>query len=359
MQEKIPPSEPEKEGSSIHHPGDKSFKVAMKVKASALEFVEQFFPELYAHLDINSFELDNTNYITKDFDEFYSDVVYRTYLKQSSSKTKKPVAVALLFEHKKTISSYFTLFLQLLEYIILIWKDDLANKRKPSLIIPIVVFQGKRGLKTKQMHDCFRGIPRELLPFIPNFACHLTNVHELPDDRILSLDQKGLLRSLFLAYTYTERKESISNILTEIFKFFDYEPERFDFFQLIFEFIAKEDYLSGDEVEELFNHYLSPKTKKKMLTTYQVWKGEGRKEGRQEGEIKKARLVVLRGRWKGLSADFLADVSELPYPVVENLLEGYEQTYRLWKEKKTDKTVEHLSKEEVNYLLDLFDKNQN
>lgn len=90
----------------------------MKVKESALEYIQQFFPELYAHLDLSVFELDNTNYITKEFNEYFSDVVYRTQVKSTSKKQKKTVTVALLFEHKKTIESYFLLFLQLLEYII-------------------------------------------------------------------------------------------------------------------------------------------------------------------------------------------------------------------------------------------------
>lgn len=349
--------------SNSHHLNDKSFKTIMKVKESALEYLQKFFPELYKQLDISVFELDNTNYITKEFNEYYSDVVYRTQLKSTSKKQKKDVAIALLFEHKKSIQSYFLLFLQLLEYIILIWRDDIANKRKPSIIIPIVVFQGKKGLKAKQMHDCFKGIPQELLKYIPNFECHLTNVHGLSDKEILDLDEKGLLRSLFLAYTYAEKRESINEILKEIFKFIAHHPERFIFFQLLFDFLAKEDYLSADETNELFAHYLSPKQKKNMLTTYQVWKRdglkEGRQKGRQEGKTIKARLMVLRGRWKGASADFLADQSELPLIDITNLLTGYDKAYDAWLNKRFEEKIEHLSDEEVHYLFDLFNKNQN
>ena len=139
------------------------------------------------------------------------------------------------------------------------------------------------------------------------------------------------------------------------------------FIQFLFEFIAKEDYLSGEEVSKLFEHYLSPKSKKEMQTTYQVWvqKGkvegiqEGKQVGMQEGQIKKARLVILRGRWKGLTADVLADVSELPFSEVESLLKGYDQTYLLWQNKKKPVKIDFLSKDEVNYLLNLFNKNQN
>ncbi len=357
MQEnnEIPSLIPEEE-DSLHHAGDKSFKVAMKVKETALEYLEKFYPSLFTLLDVTSFELDNTNYVSKDFNEYYSDVVYRTFLKTTHSKRKKPVAVALLFEHKKTIPSYFILFLQLLEYIIFIWRADLANKRKPSVIIPIVIFQGKKGLQIKQLHDCFKGVPKEILKHIPNFDIHLTSVHQLPDERILALEEKGLLRSLFLAYTYAEKKANIENMLHEVFKFFKHHPDRFDFFQQMLAFLSNEDYLSDIEREELFNKYLASPQKENVMNTYQVL----RQEGKIEGEIEKAHLMILRGRWKGATIDFLADQSELPYIEVDNLLKGYDKVYEYWQNNKKDKEtlmkITVLSAQEVDYLMNLFSK---
>jgi hypothetical protein len=347
----------------LHHAGDKSFKVAMKVKETALEYLEKFYPLLYTLLDLTHFELDNTNYVSKDFNEYYSDVVYRTFLKTTASKRKKPVAVALLFEHKKTISSYFMLFFQLLEYIVFIWREDLANKRKPSVIIPIVIFQGKKGLQAKQLHDCFKGVPKEIVKHIPNFELHLTSVHQLPDERILGLEEKGLLRSLFLAYTYSEKKANIENMLLEVFKFFKHRPDRFDFFQQMLAFLSEEDYLSDIEREELFNKYLASPQKDNVMNTYQVLRQEGKIEGKIEGVIAKAHLVVLRGKWKGASAEFLADLSELPYLEVEKLFHGYDKAYEFWQNNKKDKKAKEtlmkvsvLSEIEVDYLMNLFDK---
>jgi predicted transposase YdaD len=164
--------------------------------------------------------------------------------------------------------------------------------------------------------------------------------------------------------------------MIEIFKFIKYDPEKFDFFKLLFAFIAKEDYLSADEVEELFDHYKSQNIKENiMTTTYQTWVNKGLQEGREKGlqegrekgmeegiekgEIKKARLTVLRGRCRGLSIDVLADLSELPLVEVKKLIKGYDKTYNIWSSKQDVKTVEYLTSAEVNYLIDLFNKNQN
>ena len=310
-------------------------------------------------LDTHHFELDNTNYIKENFDQFYSDVVYRTYLKETPKNRKKPVSIVLLFEHKKTIESYFLLFLQLLEYIVLIWREDIRNGRKPSVIVPIVVYQGKKGIRPKQLRDCFKGIPEELLDYIPNLKYHLTSVHSLPDANILALDDKGLLRSLFLAYTYAERKDVVKDLLIEVFKFFHHFPDGFKFFQIFLDFIANEAYLSPDEREELINYYLSPQQKEDVMNTYQAL----RQEGRQEGFTQKARMVVLRGRFMGASADFLAKQSELPLNVVQNMLKSYDEVYQFWSRKKADQKimieVAHLSEEEVRYLMGLFNEKLN
>jgi hypothetical protein len=377
VQETTPQTEQNQEQEPIHHAADKGFKIMMKEKASALELMEKFVPEINKHLDTTTFELDDTNYVNKDFEEYYSDVVYRTYLKtkgmgKNKAKSKrKPIAVVLLFEHKKTIRSYFKLFLQLLEYMIFIWKNDLTNGRSPSIIIPIVIFQGKKGLRIKDLHSCFKGIPADLLQYIPNLKIHLTNVFDVPDKDLLDLNEKNLLRSLFLAYTFTDKKERIKKLLLEIFKFMAHDADKFDFFQQIFQFLSKEDILDPDEVNELIAQYLSPPQKEGVMTTYQFWKNEGVKEARQEirqegykeGEAKKARVLVLRGKWNGWSAESLADMSELPLSEVHNLLSGYENAYKFWLKSKGQTPnvlpkITHLSDQEVGYLMTFFTQKQ-
>jgi hypothetical protein len=354
----------EEKADAIHHAGDKSFKTMMKQKESALELVEKFAPEIYEQLDVENFELDDTNYVNKDFEEYYSDVVYRTRLKKNPAKITDAIAVALLFEHKKSIRSYFRLFLQLLEYITFIWREDLANDRPPSVIVPIVVFQGIKGLKIKELHDCFKGVPQVLLQYIPNLRYHLTNVHDLSDNTLLGLNEKNYLRSLFLAYTFTEKKQQIKNMLIEVFKFFKHRTDDMNFFEMMFAFLSQEDYLEPDDVKELLEHYLSPQQKEGiMMTTYESWTTAGRQQGLQQGLQQKARLSVLRGKWHNWSAEALADQAELPLFEVNNLLKGYEQVYTLWAKNK-GKTpdvlpqIVHLSEQEVSYLMTFFSQKQ-
>ncbi len=371
MQKKNQNKQENEEGKQLHHENDKAFKVAMTHKETALEYVERFLVDVNKYLDLDYFELDTTNYIAKDFNEFFSDVVYRTRLKDIEKvhkktgkplkiKATKPVTIVLLFEHKKSIKSAFLMFLQLLEYIILIWREDIKNKRKPSIIVPIVVYQGTKTFKIRELHQSqpFRGVPKDLLKYIPNFECHFTDIQNLANKDVLSLNETGLLRSLFLAYKFIEHRSEIDNFLFEIFIFLKHDPTKFDFFQLIFEYLLRKDYISSEERDSLFEQYLKIEEKEEIMTTYQVLKQEGRQEGRQEGEMNKARLIVLRGNWRSRALDDLVDISELPLKVVENLVKGYGIAYQAWQNKQKPLANEHLSKDEVVYLFNLFEKNQ-
>ncbi len=98
------------------------------------------------------------------------------------------------------------------------------------------------------------------------------------------------------------------------------------------------------------------------MTVTQFWKNEGelkgRMEGRIEGERGKARLMILRGRWRNAPLDFLVYQSELTITEVSDLLNGYESVYRVWEKNKsitrTNVHTPYLSEIEVQYLLELF-----
>ena len=349
------PTQQSDESVKFHHESDKIFKIAMQNKETALEYVKNYFKEMQDCLDFDHFELDTTEYIKSDFDEMYSDVVYRTQLKEQSpqqqqnkkSKKKlvKRVAITLLFEHKSSIKSSITLFIQLLEYIILIWKKDISDKKPISIVIPIVVYQNKKKFGIKQLHlsRAFKDVPRELLKYIPNFECHLTDIHSIANKDILNLSENGLLRSLFLAYKYIENDKELEDKIIEIFTFF----------QILLEYLLKKGYLSPEKIDELFTEYLSDNQKENIkMTTFQEWT----QKAKIEGKIEKARLTVLRGRRKGFSVADLADISELPYSEVENLIEGYEYVYASWLAKKTAENIPYLSKMEVEYLINLFEQ---
>jgi hypothetical protein len=127
--------------------------------------------------------------------------------------------------------------------------------------------------------------------------------------------------------------------------------------------MSNEAYISPEERAKAFEEYLSPKQKEGFMNTYQALRQEGRQEGLQEGEKRRARVDVLRGRFRGVSADILAFTTELPISEVENIIKGYDEVLHFWSKTRTDKKaiieVAHLSEQEVRYLMNLFTEKLN
>jgi hypothetical protein len=123
----------------------------------------------------------------------FSDVLYESRLPSGL-----PARLLFLFEHKSYIPSH-PVQLQLLDYYLQIWEDDLRNERPLSFIVPIVVYHGPKGWKQRSFSEYFPGLPAGWQRFIPNFLYLLTDLSSLS---VKEIDGKrgGLhLNKLFLA----------------------------------------------------------------------------------------------------------------------------------------------------------------
>jgi hypothetical protein len=302
----------------INNINDKVFKATFQNKEAAVEYLERFVTRLATMLDLDNMTLSDTNFVSEGLEEYFCDVVYETHIKLKR-KSKNLVRVILLFEHKKGIKSYFDLFLQLLGYIVAVWKQDRLEDRQPTIVIPLVINQSKKVLKAKTLHDLFKNVPNDLLKYIPQFQFHLLNIQPLENDVLLSLKDYGILRSLFLAYVAVEDKKRITNILIEMFKFISKRTNFEQYFRQLYTFMLQEGEFSPEEVDEMLKTYLS-KEKQKDMTTAQILERRGEKLGKKH----QARLVVLRGHFRKQDAALLADLAFLPLKEVKTLIAGFD-----------------------------------
>ena len=112
----------------INHIHDKFFKIFFQRTSVMIECLTGFCPkDVVDTLDLEHLTLKDTNFITKSLEEYFSDVIYETHLKdypadllpdesKNRQKNKKEAKVVLIIEHKSSIASYFALFLQLMTY---------------------------------------------------------------------------------------------------------------------------------------------------------------------------------------------------------------------------------------------------
>ena len=312
----------------LHNEHDKLFKATFKQKQVVIDYLTYYFPpKITALIDLDSLTLDNTNYVSRKMNEYFSDIVYRAKAKDN----KKEFAIALLFEHKKAPSS--KIYLQFLEYQLGIWYEDISHRRPLTVVIPIVIYQGLKTWNQKAFSEYFRNIPVELKRFIPHFDYHLTSVKDLDDSQVLLLNDKSLLQTLFLAYKHLHDNEYVKTHFNDFFIFFNEKPELEQIFSIFIEYFYKNSELSDEMIYELVEEHLESNLKPKIMSTYeqiglkflQKGKIEGKIEGKTEGETLKNQKVIHKAWLKGYSIVEISDLTDTPIEEVKKIIEGFEK----------------------------------
>ncbi|MEI6408805.1 MAG: Rpn family recombination-promoting nuclease/putative transposase [Bacteroidota bacterium] len=268
-----------------HEPHDAVFKAFFSDAIIAQNYLLHYTEEaIHSRIDFTVFRKVDTAFVSGRFGISFSDVLYETRL-----TTGAPARLLFLFEHKSYVPS-IPIHLQLLDYLLQIWEDDIKNGRRLSFVIPIVVFHGVRSWKQKAFSGYFSGLPKNWEVFIPNFHYWLTNLNKIPPQEIEEKVETEYLKNLFLALKFA-RNEQFSlkdwpNILT---------------FGKPFYLNNREGILLQTLTLYVFNLYNMTETQAKELNKQlpeaerdwidaipeifgRKWKEEGIKEGKKEGK---------------------------------------------------------------------------
>lgn len=209
MPEKKQPRSPKKE-----KPHDAVFKAFFSDAKIARNYLLSYSPPgIYQQVDFSFFRKIDTAFVSGRFGISFSDVVYETRLANSGS-----ARLLFLFEHKSYLPTY-PVHLQLLDYFLQLWEDDLKNKRPLSGIIPIVIYHGEQGWEQKSLSDYLPGLPKGWEVFVPNFNYLLTDLSRIPRRVIEDKQEDEYLRNLFLALKFARDKTLAKEILEEILTF--------------------------------------------------------------------------------------------------------------------------------------------
>lgn len=312
------------EQDELHQSHNKLFIAAFKRVDTVRDYLINFFPKhLTAQMNLEALELDNTNYISRKMKEYFSDIVYKTTWKVASNKkNKRPrdIAIALLFEHKKGHPRYAIHF-QFLEYMIGIWGEDIVNKRRLTVVIPILIHQGKRKWIKRPFQYFFKDLPEDLRGFIPDFDYYLTSAQSVEDDKIFSMDDNSLLRSLMLTYKHLENNQFVEARFEDFFKFFEKNPQLEQLFNIFFEYFLENSELNDATLHSLLDEYLSSLLKENTMSTYQQIKLAGKQEG-----LFIANKATAKRLWaKGQNGVQIAELIDRPIEVVKEWLLEFEK----------------------------------
>lgn len=102
----------------------------------------------------------------------------------------------MLYEHKSFVPKF--IHVQLLQYLLNIWQEDLENNRPLSIILPIVFYHGRNNWIYKPFSEYFEYLDLDLKKYIPNFDYLLIDLSKHSNEKILKMQARTLISSLLL-----------------------------------------------------------------------------------------------------------------------------------------------------------------
>ncbi len=195
-------------------PHDAVFKIFFGDVVIVRNYLEHYtLPAVHEHIDFSVLRKCDTAFVSGRFGVSFSDVVYETQL-----LTGAPARILFLFEHKSYQPAQ-PIYLQLLDYLLQIWEEDVKNKRPLALVIPIVVYHGTNLWEQKSFTDYFGGLPEHWYAFVPDFRYWLTDLSEMSIREIHEKKESERLRNLFLALKLSRTENLVRKNWKKIFNF--------------------------------------------------------------------------------------------------------------------------------------------
>jgi predicted transposase/invertase (TIGR01784 family) len=230
----MPKNKTNEEVQPINNPNDKFFKAVFAMLVVVQDYLDNLFPKhLRNKLDVNTLELDTTTYITAELEEFYSDIVWRCQLLES----KKTVHICFIFEHKSYVPDYPNI--QIGDYKQGAYNKQLAAKQPLSVVVPIIVYHGKRKWVMKPFHTYFGEVDEAFQEFIDPCKYYLTDLQDYSDEMILTFNCIFLVKALLAFKHYTEKLYIRRNFAELIFVgyFNKNSKETLDFMKTIYVYL--------------------------------------------------------------------------------------------------------------------------
>lgn len=187
--------------NQINNPHDRFFKETFSRVEVAQSFIEEVFPlDLLERLNLSVLKRVNDSFTDAELEEYLADIVYQTeYVGQKT-------LVTLLFEHKSYVQKYP--HLQLLQYILNVWKEERKQKKKLSVVIPIIIHHGEGTWKYKSMKSYFKGLHPSLDRFIPDFDYLLFTLDKIEDNQIANFQNVLLsMTTMLLKHSHDKNDE--------------------------------------------------------------------------------------------------------------------------------------------------------
>ncbi len=167
----------------VVNPHDKLFREVSSNLENARSILDNYLPGPVLRLmDLSSLEISKDSFIEKELEDYYSDILYRVKLTDGSAGF-----IYLLFEHKSYHDKY--VHLQLLEYMVKIWRLYIKQHKRKSvrlpIVIPLLICHARKEWPedTERLSSLMSGPVDDLAGYIPDFGFELYDLHRFSDER--------------------------------------------------------------------------------------------------------------------------------------------------------------------------------
>ena len=280
----------------IQTPHDKFFKENLSDSERAKDFILSTFPkEIIANLDLDSLKLENNSYIDEALKEVFSDIVYLC------NTHNQKILITLLFEHKSRPVDFP--HIQLLSYLLNIWKTNQKQKKPLSPVLPIIFYHGPEKWDLKPFHAYFPPLDDVFQPFIPDFKYLLTDLSSYSNQEIKDkLFHNTYLKISMLMFKNIFEKPMDQALLEDILKLGElyYKEEKgLQFLEsLILYFFSAAEKQQPEKIIDVINK-ISKEGGKKVMTIEQILLKRGKEIGEKRGEKRGEKKGEKRGEKRG------------------------------------------------------------
>ena len=273
----------EKNNSRVVNPHDKVIRETYSNKENARSLLTDKLPDKVLKLmNLDSLEISKDSFIEKELADYYSDILYRVDLTDGSHGL-----IYVLFEHKSYYDRY--VHLQLLEYMVKIWRLHIKQHRGDSLpiVIPLLICHARKEWPedTERLKSLLSGPVDELAGYIPDFGFELYDLHRYSDDQI-----KGTIASrVVLLLLKHIRDPDLQQKLPGIFALMRTLMEKetgLQWLEVVILYLTsalEEEDLSVKQIQEIAEEAISKETGEYVMTLAEKLRNEGEAKGRLEG----------------------------------------------------------------------------
>ncbi len=323
----------EKNTIGVTNPHDKLIREIYGDRDNAHSFLTNNLPGKVLDLvDMSTLEISKDSFIDKDLADYYSDILYRVILRDGSAGF-----IYLLFEHKSYHDRY--VHLQLLEYMVKIWRLHIKQHKGKSIglpiVIPLLICHGRREWPegNVRLTSMMSGPVEELAGYIPDFGFELYDLLRFSDDQI-----KGTIMSrvMLLLFKYIFKPE-LRHKLPEIFSLFRTLMEKetgLQYLETVIRYLASvldEDELSLKQIKEIADQAISKETGEYIMTLAEKLRKEGEERGKLEGKLEGFREAIELG----ITLKFPGDID--PVMLTVNKIDDLETLVKIKEAIKTAK----------------------